>query len=228
MRSVVRVAAPVRLQVQDILKAMIADGQLASGDRLIERDLCERLGVSRPLLREALRQLEAEGLVTSLPNGGVHVKVMTIEEAREIYAVRSFLEAGAAKLIAETGTAVAIAELGERTAAVGTALATGDPLALRRAKNAFYETLQQACGNATLAEMLRIVHGRIQLLRTLTLGDPARRVAAVQEIRAIYEAIAARDGDSAYSRSVTHLDNAFAAMHTTWQRQLAGEASAVA
>jgi len=219
LRSVTRVVAPIRTQVQDILKSMIVDGQLSPGDRLIERDLCERFGVSRPLLREALRQLDAEGLVSSLPSGGVHVKMMSLEEAREVYAVRSFLEAGAAKLVAEAGSAEALQELGDLTKAVETALNTNDPLALRRAKNDFYEALQEACGNATLAEMLRVVHGRIQLLRSVTLGDPARRVAAVQEIRAIYDAIAARNGAEAHRLSILHIENASAAMRNAWQKQ---------
>ena len=219
MRPVTRVVAPIRTQVQDILKSMIVDGQLLPGDRLIERDLCERFGVSRPLLREALRQLEAEGLVSSLPNGGVHVKVMTLDEAQEVYAVRSFLEAGAAKLVAETGSTSVIEELGRHTKAVEDALETDDPLALRRAKNNFYEALQAACGNATLAEMLRIVHGRIQLLRSVTLGDPVRRRAAVHEIRAIYDAIANRDGAEAHRLSLIHIENASAAMHGAWHKQ---------
>lgn len=218
MSIVTRVVAPVRTQVRDILKSMIADGQLSPGDRLIERDLCERFGVSRPLLREALRQLEAEGLVSSLPSGGVIVKLLSLEEAHEIYAVRSFLEAGAAKLIADNADDATVARLGHCTRAVEEACAKDDPLALRRAKNGFYEALQAACGNSTLAEMLRIVHGRIQLLRTVTLGDPARRKAAVAEIRAIFDAIEKRDGEEAHRLSTLHIANASAAMRNTWTK----------
>lgn len=217
MQTVTRVVAPVRSQVQDLLKLMIFEGQLAPGDRLIERDLCQRFGVSRPLLREALRQLDAEGLVTSQPNGGVVVKVMTVEEATDVYAVRAFLEGGAARLTAQLGTDDAIEALRERTRAVEQALGDSDPLALRRAKNAFYESLQEGCGNPTLAEMLRIVHGRIHLLRTLTLNEPGRMAAAVAEIRAIFDAVEARDAEEAFRLSVRHIENAAIAMRKAWR-----------
>ncbi len=217
MQTVTRVVAPVRSQVQDLLKLMIFEGQLAPGDRLIERDLCQRFGVSRPLLREALRQLDAEGLVTSQPNGGVVVKMMTVEEATDVYAVRAFLEGGAARLTAQLGTDDAIEALRERTRAVERALGDSDPLALRRAKNAFYEALQESCGNPTLAEMLRIVHGRIHLLRTLTLNEPGRMAAAVAEIRAIFDAIEARDAEEAFRLSVRHIENAASAMRKAWR-----------
>lgn len=227
MRPVTRVIAPVRTQVRDILKSMITDGQLSPGDRLIERDLCEQFGVSRPLLREALRQLEAEGLVSSLPNGGVHVKMMNLEEASEIYAVRAFLEAGAARLIAEAGSDEVIEELERYTKLVEEALATGDPLEFRRAKNNFYKALQNGCGNATLSEMLGMVHGRIQLLRTFTLGDPPRRSAAVAEIRAIVDAIRRRDPEEAHRLSVLHMDNACATMREVWKK-LHGDVAMIA
>ena len=91
------VAAPLREQVKERLRDAIAEGELQPGERLRERELCESLGVSRTSLREALRQLESEGLVETIPNKGVIVAVVTPEEASEIYAVRAALEALAAE-----------------------------------------------------------------------------------------------------------------------------------
>ena len=91
--DLVRIAAPLRAQVEEVLRRAIAEGDLASGDRLVERTLCERFGVSRPLLREALRQLEAEHLVEAVPNRGIVVARPTIEDALQLYQVRAELEA---------------------------------------------------------------------------------------------------------------------------------------
>ncbi|GAC1594862.1 MAG: hypothetical protein NVS3B28_25840 [Candidatus Velthaea sp.] len=76
------VAAPLRQQLTDVLRAAIADGQFKPGDRLIERDLCERTGVSRTSIREAFRALEAEGLIESIPNRGPVVARITRAPAR--------------------------------------------------------------------------------------------------------------------------------------------------
>lgn len=215
---VVRVTAPVRQQVEGGLRTMIAEGRLVPGQRLIERDLCERLGISRPVLREALRQLEAEGLVTNLPNRGVIVSRLTVEEAREVYQVRAALEGMAARSFAATASGTAISALAERTAAVESALAIGDGAELRRAKNTFYETLVNGCGNNVLGQMLRLLHMRIQLLRTIMLGDPDRMRDATTEIRAIFEAVAARDAERAQAASVLHIRNAERAMERAFAK----------
>src|SRR5215469_13320378 len=93
--------AALRDQVVGNLRNAIINGQLAPGARLIERQMCELLGVSRTLVREALRQLEAEGWIRILPNRGPVVISMTPEEVRELYEVRSALEGIAAYRAAE-------------------------------------------------------------------------------------------------------------------------------
>jgi DNA-binding GntR family transcriptional regulator len=210
--SLVRVAAPVRQQVEDALRVLISEGHVAPGDRLVERDLCERLSVSRPVLREALRQLAAEGLVTTLPSRGIVVTELTPTEANEIYAVRANLEGLAAEGFAKTASNEAIGALEVCTKAVESALQDCNPSALRKAKNDFYEALVTGCGNVVLGQMLRILHNRIQLLRTVTLADPARMREAVAEIRQIFDAISARDPKRANDLSLVHIRNAARAM----------------
>src|ERR1700733_2859126 len=97
-------AAPLRRRVEDALRQAIISGQFAPGDRLRERDLIELLKVSRTSLREALRQIEAEGLVALEPNRGPVVTTVTYEEVEEIYEVRSVLEAQACSGFAERGS----------------------------------------------------------------------------------------------------------------------------
>ena len=80
MRRIATVAAPVRSQVVEMLRAAITSGQFAPGQRLIEKDLCDLMGVSRPSVREALRQVESEGLIVTIANRGPTVSQLS--EAR--------------------------------------------------------------------------------------------------------------------------------------------------
>jgi DNA-binding GntR family transcriptional regulator len=88
-----RSAAPLRHEVLEALRAAIVSGRLAPGARLIERELIAMMSVSRTVIREALRQLEAEGLVDVVPNRGAVVRELTLAEARDLYAIRALLEA---------------------------------------------------------------------------------------------------------------------------------------
>ena len=96
-----RAPAPIRSRVLDNLRQAILERELVPGQRLIERELVELTGVSRTSIREALRELAAEGLVTTIPNKGTVVAEVTAEEARQLYQVRSALEALAGRLCRE-------------------------------------------------------------------------------------------------------------------------------
>ena len=100
-----RIAAPLREQVVTWLRKSISEGRFEPGERLVERELCELTKVSRPLVREVLRQLEVEGLVVTVPQKGVIVVKITPAEAMQIYQVRGVLEGLAARLFAQNGTA---------------------------------------------------------------------------------------------------------------------------
>src|SRR5690242_12081163 len=91
----------LRLRVEDKLRAAIASGRFMPGQRLIERELCALLGVGRTSVREALRQLEAEGLVSTVPHRGPMVSIISAEELEHIYAVRGLLEGYAGRKFAE-------------------------------------------------------------------------------------------------------------------------------
>jgi DNA-binding GntR family transcriptional regulator len=210
--SIIRVPAPIRQQVQNNLRAMIAEGYLGPGDRLVERELCERLNVSRPVMREALRLLEAEGLLTTIPGRGLAVAVIGADDAHEIYRIRALLEGEAAAASAIRAEPKSLRDIQSRTQAVEEALQRGNAADMRRAKNRFYETLIASSGNRALADMLRIIHGRIQLLRTITLNEPGRMQAAAKEIRAICDAIVGGMAEEARALSMQHIANAAAAM----------------
>src|SRR3984893_1597927 len=122
-----RSAAPLRRQVLDELRQSIIAGRLRPGARLIERELIAMMGVSRTVIREALRQLEAEGLVDVVPNRGAIVRELTIAEARDLYAIRALLEGLAARMFVEKAGAQAIAALGRELKATAAAYRRRDP-----------------------------------------------------------------------------------------------------
>src|SRR5690242_7230247 len=113
-----RVAAPLREQVLDLLRREIVEMRLQPGQRLVERELIQRLGVSRTTIREAIRELAAEGLVTSIPQKGSIVAVPSRKEAAEVYEVRALLEAAAARQFAERATEHHLAALQEAFRAI--------------------------------------------------------------------------------------------------------------
>src|SRR5688572_15421042 len=108
-----KLSAPLRQRVESVLRDAIVSGALAPGQRLTERELTEMTGVSRTLVREALRQLEAERLITVVPNKGPIVRELTTREAKEIYAIRAVLEGLAAREFAAGADDAAMQRLRE-------------------------------------------------------------------------------------------------------------------
>jgi GntR family transcriptional regulator, trigonelline degradation regulator len=203
-----KVAAPLRQQVLDSLRSAIVGGGYRSGGRLIERELCERIGVSRTLIREALRQLEAEGLVTVIPNKGPVVATITPERAADIYQVRAVLEAFASRLFAENAGAAQKQALAARYVELVEAHARGDVPAVLAHKTEFYQLLMAGCGNEVLYGLLRQLMAQITLLRATTLSQKSRLGEMVAELGAMVEAIRSGDGPAAWQASIAHVDKA--------------------
>lgn len=176
------------------LREMIVQGELAPGTKLVERVLCDRLGVSRTPLREAIKRLVAEGLVALQPNRGAIVRPLTLEAVRETFEVMGALEALAGGL--------ACRNIGERELAEIRALhyemlachARGDLAAYFRCNQAIHAAIVAAGGNATLAAIYRGLNA--QVLRARYAANLARERwdAAVREHEAILAALVARDG----------------------------------
>lgn len=204
-----RVAAPLRERVLAVLQEEILELRLRPGQRLIERELVERLGVSRTTVREVLRQLAAEGLVTTVPQKGAIVAVPSPQEAAELYEVRAVLEGLAARRFAERAGADELRELRAAFAAIeGAQRAAAEPLVLLRAKTRFYDALLAGAGNATARALLEGLQARVAVLRAATLASPGRSERSVEEIRAIVEAIEAGDAAAAEAASLRHVERA--------------------
>lgn len=181
--QVTHVAAPVRAQIVSTLREAILTGRLGPGERLVETSLCELLQVSRTSLREALRQLEAERLVTITPFKGPAVAVMTAADAEQIYEIRGLLEGHAAELFAARATAQDLAEMQVALTRFEAAVKAGDGLARITHTDAFYEVLLQGCRNHIVVEVLEGLHARVNFLRFRSMSSPERARESLQEMQ---------------------------------------------
>jgi len=196
-----KLAAPLRQQVLDNLRQAIIEGRLAPGARLTERELTEMTGVSRTVIREALRQLESEGLVAIIPNKGPVVRELTPAEARDLYSIRAVLEGFAARLFVENAADADVKKLAQALDVVIGAYQRGDAHEVLETKNRFYDVLFEGAGSETLCSMLNTLHARIWRWRALGLSHPRRSDErsreSIEGLRAILAAIRARDAGTA-------------------------------
>ena len=206
--AVVRVAAPLREQVLDVLRQAIVEQRLEPGHRLIERELVEQIGVSRTTIREVLRQLDAEGLVTTIPQKGAVVALPSAEEAADLYEVRAALEALAARRFVEHASESQVEALRSALQEIEQVSRGGDVGAMVRAKDRFYDVLLKGSGNRSVHAILAGLQARVSVLRRTSLSKPGRAKTSVAEIRAIVEAIEAGDADGAARAASTHVDHA--------------------
>lgn len=205
---VARVAAPLRHSVTESIRYAIAVGRFEAGERLPERDLCEMTGVSRTLVREALRQLESEGLIEVLPHRGPVVARVTVEQAEGIYQVRAELEGLACQLFAERATSLQRQALKAAFEQVKEAMNGADSLARLRAKNEFYDRLIEGSGNEALGISLRMLNARVMLLRATSMQAPGRAARSIAELTDVMAAIDAEDGKRARKAAASHVRNA--------------------
>jgi DNA-binding GntR family transcriptional regulator len=198
----------LRKQVLELLRNAIISMEFKPGERLVERDLCDRFGVSRTVIREVLRHLEAEGLVAIVPNRGPVIAVPTPDEARSLYEVRAELEPAAARMCAERANAAQKRKLASALTRFEATVAKHDLADQLAAKDAFYEELFAGAGNPIIAAMLRTIQARVQMLRGLSLSAPGRAKDSIAELRRIVNAIGAGDGRAAQIAASEHVRNA--------------------
>jgi GntR family transcriptional regulator, trigonelline degradation regulator len=201
-----RTPAPVRAQVLDNLRQAIIERQLAPGQRLIERELVELTGVSRTSIREALRELAAEGLVTAVPNHGTIVASVSADQARQLYEVRSALEALAGKLFVQHASQAQRTALVKAFHRIERLAAKGAPMLA--AKDGFYDVLFNGAGNDALRAVVASLHARVSVLRSLSLSVPGRPAQSIAELRAIVDAVLADDADGAARACSRHVEEA--------------------
>lgn len=189
---------------------------LQPGDKIgTEQTLAAEFGVSRPTIREALRQLSAEGLVTTIPQKGAIVAVPSPKEAAEVYEVRALLEGAAAQECAENATDEQLHALREAFATLERSVAAAEePAAMLDVKNRLYQVIFDGSGNVTIRAILESLQARIAVLRATTLAAPDRPEQSVAEIRAIVEAIERRDAEGAATAASFHVRQAASTLFT--------------
>lgn len=200
---------PIRNQVAQLLRTAISDLQFKPGQVLVERELCEMTGASRPSVREALRQLESEGLVTSKTGKGTVVSSMTPVEAAQVCQIRAVLEGLAGRLFTENATVEQRAELVDVVNRFEAEL--DNPDRLMGIKNEFYRVLLEGSGNELAAQMTVTLQRRSSLLRATSLMVPGRPKQTVKELRAILAAIKKNDADKVEQLCRDHVNNIYAA-----------------
>ncbi|MEQ5837918.1 GntR family transcriptional regulator [Paraburkholderia acidicola] len=198
----------LRHQVEHAIRQAIMSGRFAPGARLVERELCESLGVSRTSVREALRKLEAEKLVRIVPHKGPIVTAVSRKEAVELYAIRGLLEGFAAAEFARRADDTMIARFGELVQTLRTRALAGDRDGVLKAKTDLYDAMLDNCGNALAKEILHSLYSRVNLLRATSLMQPDRLPASLREIDKLYKAIKARNPEAAEIAARTHVVNA--------------------
>jgi DNA-binding GntR family transcriptional regulator len=208
--NVSREATTLRFHVENRLRSAIGSGLFKPGQRLIERELCEQTGVGRTSIREALRQLEAEGLVTTIPHRGPIVSIMTTDEAEQLYDLRALLEGYAGRECAKVRDPGIIARLRtqfEKMKSVANKEDRGDLLA---AKTEFYAALLEGCGNVFVQRFLNLLLNRVTVLRMTSMTQKNRIGKSLAEIEGILTAIEAGDEIAAEAACVQHIQNAAA------------------
>ena len=204
-----RVAAPLRQQVVNGLRAAIVAAEYQPGERLIEAPLCERFDVSRTVIREALRQLESEGLVVMLANHGPAVAEIAMEEARSLYEVRAALEGMAGALFAVRANDEERQALETGLSEVEAAYSAGPIEAQLSAADRFYDALFAGAHNEIARGTLGRINARVQQLRRMSLGRLGRSEESLEELRTIAHAASVMgDPDAARAACEEHVRRA--------------------
>ncbi|HEY1700166.1 MAG TPA: GntR family transcriptional regulator [Trebonia sp.] len=211
----IRPSASVREQAASSIRAAIMSGELAPGQRLVEREVCASLNISRNTLRESYRQLEAEGFLEIRPNKGPVVASMTDDQARQIYEAREAIECFAIRLFTERASDSAVDALQETAAGLVEAVENGDVEAVDTWKTRFYEEIFAGAENEYLLEQVRVLYSRLARLRVQSLSYRGRVEQSAAEIREVTVAITDRRGEDAATMWRDHIRHAaYAALHT--------------
>ena len=212
---------PLRDVVFNTLRQAILRGELKPGERLMEIQLANKLGVSRTPVREALRQLELEGLVTIIPNKGAYVTGISLKDVHDIYMIRSMLEGLCARWATRYITEEQIEELEEVILLSEFHLKrkSADKKGAEKAQQVseldgkFHKVLYHASNSRILEHVLSDFHKYVKMARTMSVEEEHRAERSIGEHRAILEAIKARDEELAERLANEHIMKVMENLH---------------
>ncbi len=198
---------PLRDVVFNTLRQAILRGELKPGERLMEIHLAEKLGVSRTPIREAIRKLELEGLVTMIPRRGAEVARITEKNLRDVLEVRRELDAFSCELACDRITKQEGEELYRACEEFAAATATRDATVIAAADVKLHDIIVNAAGNERLTEILNNLSEQMYRYRFEYIKDTSNYEKLVEEHRIIYESILKKDKQTAAWTARVHIDN---------------------
>ncbi len=201
----------------------IVGGHFAPGERLVERPLCEQLGVSRTVIRETIRYLEAEGLVEIIPNKGPIVARLNWEQAKQIYDIRKQLEGSAAAACAGSHTIAFKTELTRALRDVAATMNDTEWGGLLGATTRFYETIFQEAGHDIAWGIVQRLNGRISRLRALTIAARDHDQSGMTHMNAIHDAILGSNPQEARQAVENHIAEAASTAKRHLTKQTTGQ-----
>lgn len=205
-----RPAKTLRELALDKVREAIVNGYFRPGDRLVERDLCAQLGVSRTIVREVLRHLESEGLVANQQNRGPIVAQLDHDEAKQIYEIRGALEGMAARLCAEKGDPAIADALDKALQDIRDSYRDKDMAGVLTHTSVFYQTLFSMVDRHVAWGVVNLLTVRINHLRSMTIKTENRGVQGPAQMARIVDAIRRGDGPGAYQAAMDHVASASA------------------
>ncbi|HWA19603.1 MAG TPA: GntR family transcriptional regulator [Devosia sp.] len=197
-------------ELTDRVRALITDGHLHPAQKIPERELCERFGVSRTPLREALKVLASEGVVRLLPNRGAVVNTLTIENLEELFLVGGALEGLSGEIACQKITDREIAEIRKLHEALVVQYKRGNQQRYSKLNQQIHEAILESTRNETLKSAYRALPGYVLTARFVANMSDERWSHAVAEHEAILEALASRNGPALSKLLRQHLANKLA------------------
>lgn len=198
---------PLREVVCETLREAIRDGILEPGERLMEIQIAEELGVSRTPVREAIRKLELEGYVIMLPRRGTYVANLSIKDINEVYEIRASIDALAAGLAAERITDDELEQMERMLVATVEAFDKGDMDRVVEYDTKFHDILYCASRNARLVGIINNLREQLTRFRSISMAYPGRMKKTMEEHGRMVEAIAQRDVELAQQLARQHMEN---------------------
>lgn len=205
---IVETPSLVRDHTLDKLRNAISTGLYPPGTRLVERELCEALGVSRTSVREALRQLQSENLVEVGKRRNINVAIITSKDAEDIYQIREMLETMAIRRFVALANDKEVKALVRIHKTIAKTATKGSPRQLAATAGEFYDTILQGARSRVIMEVARPLLARVNYLRARSMSEPGRLDGGLREWDAMVEAILAGDADKAAAAMSQHLNNA--------------------
>jgi len=199
---------PLREIVFETLREAIINATLKPGERLMEIQLAEEMGVSRTPVREAIRKLELEGFVVMIPRKGAYVAGISMKDIADVFEIRTAMEGLAAGLAAERITEEELEQLERILVKIGECVKDNNLEKLIEVDTEFHDTLFKASRNERLVQIVSHLREQIQRFRTASLSTPGRMKYALEEHKKIVEAVSERNVELAQALAREHIENA--------------------